>query len=696
MDGGAPRGAQEGARRRRAPSLSVRLLALVLLLAATLLALGGIFVWQAHDLARSRAADAMLGTTRAMAKLVDREFARAEALLQGLAAHPGIAAGDRVAFLNAVARLGDAAEGAVIVLATPAGHVASNVEGLLDPPRPMGGNTDAVFATGRPTLSDLYAGRMTGTPVISLFVPVPGAAGGGPAHAIGMTLNRGRLAESLVREHLPPGAVAAVLDRQDVVVARTRREGAVVGRRATDAVAQGLAQRDAGLVERVVNQDGEISVVAFARAPASRYAVVMALPEAAFAAERNAALTRLGTAAAPVAIGALLVAFVLGLRLKEALARLRAGAEGRGPRLAEVEELARALAAADEARAASEAEARDRTAWLEATQRAAQVGTWDLDVAAGALRWSDTMWALYGLDPERDGPATTTLFRAHVLAEDLPVVDGARRRAVDSGIYEAEFRIRRGDGAIRWIRAQGELKRAPDGRPLRMLGANLDITDRRALEAEREALAAQQDLLVAEMHHRVKNSLQLVQGLLLTQARGEAPETAAKLREAAGRIVSIAAVHRRLYEGGPGPRQEVAEHLAGLVEDLRRSVGGERRIVLDVAPGLALPPERMVPLGLLATELVTNAMKHGLGAVTLRVVHDEARAEVTVADEGPGFPAGFDPAASRGLGMRVALAMARQLRGTLRVEPGPGGRVVAAFATRPPASPSPADPAASR
>jgi PAS domain S-box-containing protein len=681
---------------RRAPSLSGRLLALVLLLAATLLALGGIFVWQAHDAARSRAADAMLGTTRAMAMLVDREFARAEALLQGLAAHPGIAAGDRGAFLTAVARLGEAAEGAVIVLATPAGHVASNIEGLLDPPRQMGGSTEAVFATGRTTLSDLYPGRMTGNPVISLFVPVRRADGDAPAHAVGMTLNRGRLAESLVREHLPPGAVAAVLDRQDVVVARTRREGAVVGRRATDPVVRGLAQHDAGLIERVSNQDGEVSVIAYARAPASRYAVVMSLPEEAFAAERNAALTRLGTAAAPVALGALLVAFVLGLRLKDSLARLRAGAEGRGPRLAEVEELGRALAAADAARAASEAEARDRNAWLEATQRAAHVGTWDHDLVTGVLRWSDTMWVLYGLDPLRDGPATTTLFRAHVLEEDLPAVDAARRRGVETGIYEAEFRIRRGDGAIRWIRAQGELHRAPDGAPLRMLGANLDITDRRALEAEREALAAQQELLVAEMHHRVKNSLQLVQGLLLTQARGEAPETAAKLRDAAGRIVSIAAVHRRLYEGGANPRQEVAEHLAGLVEDLRRSVGGDRRILLDVAPGLALPPERMVPLGLLATELVTNAMKHGVGTVTLRLVHDVAMAGLTISDEGPGFPGGFDPSASRGLGMRVALAMARQLRGTLRVEQGPGGRVVAAFPLSPLASPNPADPAASR
>jgi two-component sensor histidine kinase len=198
------------------------------------------------------------------------------------------------------------------------------------------------------------------------------------------------------------------------------------------------------------------------------------------------------------------------------------------------------------------------------------------------------------------------------------------------------------------------------------------------------------------MHHRVKNSLQLVQGLLLLQARGEEAALAEKLRDAAGRIVSIAAVHQRLYEGGAEARQEVADHLAGLVGEIGRSVGGERRVALEAAPGLTLPPEGIVPLGLLATELVTNALKHGRGTVTLRLAHGAGRAVLAVGDEGPGFPDGFDPAASRGLGMRVALAMARQLRGTLAVEAGAGGRVVVEFPTPSPSSPTPADPAASR
>jgi hypothetical protein len=244
---------------RRAPSLRGRLLALVVLLAASLLALAGIAVWQAHEAARDRAADGMLGTVRAMAMLVDREFARAEALLVGLSADPDIAAGSSAAFLSSVQRLGDAADGAVLLLARPDGIVASSAEGVLTRRRPMPGGLDAVFRTGRTEISDLHAGRITGDPVIGIAVPVQPRPGEAPAFALGMTINRVRLTESLVREHLPDGAVAAVLDRQGIVVARTRREEAVVGSQATGPVVAGLAARSAGLIPRVVNQDGEVS-----------------------------------------------------------------------------------------------------------------------------------------------------------------------------------------------------------------------------------------------------------------------------------------------------------------------------------------------------------------------------------------------------------------------------------------------------
>lgn len=661
---------------RRAPSLGTRLLGLVGILALALVSLGGIALWQAHDNGRERMGETLLGLARAMALLVDEEFGRNEALLLGIAGNGALAMGDAEAFLTIARRLDRAVDGLVVAYAEAPGRtLASTLEGVLPQPLPITGGLAAVFERQATTISDFYRGRVTGSPAVSMAVPVPSPDGGAPRYAVGIVLNHGRLREVMTRQRMPTGAVAAILDRTGTVVARTRNEEAVAGRPATEPVLRALAERDSGVIERIVNQDGELSLLAYARAPRTGYAVVIAAPETALTRERNAALIRLALFAVPVVAGALLVALLLGLRLRTALARLPAGLVG--PRLREVEDLATALSAADHARAAAEAELRERTAWLEQTQRAAAVGVWTYDLVRDELRWSETMWRLYGLDPARDGPASAALFRAHVLPEDNALVNAAQAEARRSGVYEAEFRIRRGDGAIRWMRAQGVMERGPDGTPIRLLGANLDITERRELEEERERLLAQKDLLVAEIHHRVKNSLQLVQGLLLLQARGAEEGLAARLREAAGRIVSIAAVHRRLYEGGT-EQQDAADHLTGLTQDLERSLGSAaRHVALDAVEGVRLPPERMAALGLLVTELVTNAFKHGAGTVTVRLGRDGAEAVVAIEDEGPGFPEGFEPSRSRGLGMRVAVAMARQLRGRLDI--GPCARVSARF-----------------
>jgi two-component sensor histidine kinase len=158
--------------------------------------------------------------------------------------------------------------------------------------------------------------------------------------------------------------------------------------------------------------------------------------------------------------------------------------------------------------------------------------------------------------------------------------------------------------------------------------------DREVDQAQREALLRDKDLLMQEVHHRVRNSLFLVQGLLRQQIRAaRLPEVRDELEQAIRRVSSIAAVHRQLYSGG--------------------SLG---RIVAD----LAWSADRATTCGLVVTELVINALKYGRGGVTVRVEPglDEADS-IAVEDEGPGPPPGFDPASSTGLGMRILRALLR-------------------------------------
>ena len=184
--------------------------------------------------------------------------------------------------------------------------------------------------------------------------------------------------------------------------------------------------------------------------------------------------------------------------------------------------------------------------------------------------------------------------------------------------------------------------------------------DREADLAQREALLRDKDLLMQEVHHRVRNSLFLVQSLLRQQIRAAAlPEVRDELDQASRRVSSIAAVHRQLYSGGSLGRIVAGEYLGSLLRDMAAS-SPERAIRLDAPPDLAWSADRATTCGLVMTELVINALKYGRGTVAVRVEPGANEADsIAVEDEGPGPPAGFDPASSTGLGMRILRALLR-------------------------------------
>lgn len=120
---------------------------------------------------------------------------------------------------------------------------------------------------------------------------------------------------------------------------------------------------------------------------------------------------------------------------------------------------------------------------LAQTQAMANLGSWEWDIASNQVRWSDEIYRLYGRDPA-DGPPSFERFAQAIHPQDRATTLALIRRAVDTGTpYEAEFRIVRPDGSTRIVAARGEVKRSPDGRPLKMFGMGQDITVRAELSA---------------------------------------------------------------------------------------------------------------------------------------------------------------------------------------------------------------------
>ena len=206
------------------------------------------------------------------------------------------------------------------------------------------------------------------------------------------------------------------------------------------------------------------------------------------------------------------------------------------------------------------------------------------------------------------------------------------------------------------------------------------LLEKEALLRERQALLLEKDLLMQEVHHRVKNSLQMVRSVLSLQARTlTSLETKGHLEDAAARVMAIAAVHHRLHDGPSVTASDAARYLRGLLDDLRvlvPNVVGDRPMHLDVEP-LTLAPDETTSLGLIVVELVTNALKYGRGCVSVALQRSAEGLEVLVSDEGDGFPHGFDPTNGRGLGMRMVAALAKPANGTaIRIDRSvPFGRI---------------------
>ncbi len=197
---------------------------------------------------------------------------------------------------------------------------------------------------------------------------------------------------------------------------------------------------------------------------------------------------------------------------------------------------------------------------------------------------------------------------------------------------------------------------------LELRRANAQLGQRVAeVEAERDRTA----MLGREIDHRVMNSLQFISGLLTLQAKGAGDtEAARQLEIAANRVHTVARVHRHFYIDAAVETLSGLDYTRRLLADLAEVIAPATAIAEGEPTPIATT--LVMPLGLIANELVTNAAKHG--ATTIRVALATAGPgglRLTVTDDGPGLPEGFDPAARTGLGMRVVRSLIRQHRGKL-------------------------------
>jgi PAS domain S-box-containing protein len=209
-----------------------------------------------------------------------------------------------------------------------------------------------------------------------------------------------------------------------------------------------------------------------------------------------------------------------------------------------------------------------------------------------------------------------------------------------------------------------------------VLSAIVDISDRKQKERSIEQSLKEKDVLLGEIHHRVKNNLQIVHSLLdLQSSQIGDPAVLNMLRDSQNRIRSMALIHQTLYQSHDFAKVDLATFLDSFVPVLVSSYAtNPNRVSLDVsADGIALPINTAIPCGLIINELVSNALKHAFpdeqgGQISLEIkAEEDGNLVMSVSDDGIGVPRDFDVATAPTLGLQLVTMLTDQLRGSFDI-----------------------------
>lgn len=239
----------------------------------------------------------------------------------------------------------------------------------------------------------------------------------------------------------------------------------------------------------------------------------------------------------------------------------------------------------------------------------------------------------------------------------------ARERGVSDRIYYALE-----TPAVAWYEMSAAAKRGP-GEERGFVVLARDITPRMRTELELKRSLEEQRVLLREIHHRVKNNLQIISSLLYFQARSAASDEARlQFEDCRSRVKAMGMVHEALLSHDDVRNIDFAAYLSKITSALRESYSPAAAGVVfrvEAAP-IGLDIQQAVPCGLIVNELITNALKYAFvgrtrGAIRIELVEEGERLRLTVADDGVGCPLGVDPLTSETLGLRLVRTLAQQV-----------------------------------
>jgi len=324
----------------------------------------------------------------------------------------------------------------------------------------------------------------------------------------------------------------------------------------------------------------------------------------------------------------------------------------------------------------------------------ARIVNWEFEVGTGEFSFDDRFYALYGTTAEREGGnrmSAETYTREFVFPDDIPGVGDEIRKLLETTdpLYRSqmEHRIIRRDGALRTIIARYAPVMGADGHVIKTFGANQDITERKRVEEALKDSLAEKEVLLKEIHHRVKNNLQIVSGLMYLQSKlANDPQTKEILSACRNRITSMALLHENLFQVSNFSSVSMSPYINNLVKYLTDSYDTAKflTVVVDVPTSINLDIDTGIAVGMIVTELATNSIKYAFtpGEAGMLEVSLHSSGEgmlLMVRDNGKGLPGGYDLTSGPGLGMKLVTNLVRQIHGIFDVTSGQGTAISITF-----------------
>jgi PAS domain S-box-containing protein len=300
---------------------------------------------------------------------------------------------------------------------------------------------------------------------------------------------------------------------------------------------------------------------------------------------------------------------------------------------------------------------------------------WEADSDSLALEYvSPQIQNILGFPPDY-WYENAEVWRNRVYKDDLERVVEFYNSLKEGSFYHIEFRIIRSDGSILWVKDSAAKYTSASGQKV-LRGLLVDITEQKRKEIQLKQLLEEKENLLLEVHHRVKNNLAIVSGMMQLQMYSEGDERVReRLMDSVGRIKTMASIQETLYKSKSFTSLKIDEELNNLLEEIQSQFDPEYNIQVDLSTKeVELNVNQGIPLALIVFEIVSNAMKHafnGINEPKIKVILKNLKDSVTlkIEDNGVGLPNEINKfEETKTLGLTITSALCEQIGAVPKLE----------------------------